>query len=111
MFLSLEGEDRLCLLLSRAYLTEECPSQSSAIQTSTGTSTIQRHCWLGNRGTLHVLSYKPILADGRANEGEAFNPERISGHITTSHWAPLTLSWTQKTLSYISDMPSSMYIS
>ena len=41
MFLSLEGEDRLCLLLSRAYLTEECPSQSSAIQTSTDTPTIQ----------------------------------------------------------------------
>ena len=109
MFVSLEGEARLCLLLSTVYLTEECPSQSSAIQTSTDTPTIQRHCWLGNRGTLHVLSYKPILADGSANEGKAFNRERIFSHITTSHWVPLTLSWTQKTLSYISDMPSSMY--
>ena len=33
-----------CLLLSTVYLTEECSSQSSAIQTSTDTPTIQRHC-------------------------------------------------------------------
>ena len=56
-----------------------------------------------------MLSYKPILADGVANEGEAFNPDRIFGDITTSHWVPLTLSWTQENLSYISGMPSSMY--